>query len=77
MGCEGIVKIPNSDFNETPCHICRERKVIMVSQAKLAARDPRDPQERQGSPDRRAQLDLTDLMVEMATQERSELTESQ
>lgn len=49
----------------------------MGSQAKLVARDQRDPPERQDSLDRRDRLDQMDLMVGMATQERLEVMESQ
>lgn len=48
----------------------------MVSQERLVARDPRVPPESKDSQDRRAQLDLTDQMVGMETQERLDRTES-
>lgn len=49
----------------------------MAFKARLVARDPKGPQERQGSKVRRGQLDLTDQMVEMATLERLEMMVSQ
>lgn len=48
----------------------------MVSQERLAKRDPRVPPESKGSQDRRAQLDPMDQMVGMETQERSDWMES-